>query len=127
MRLLIVQPWFTAVGHPAQSVLNTARVLGVRPDVGYLISDPGDGEFCAAARELQKYGSTHRFDSRGTSLRTGTLLSLPAMVRLARMNADLQHLFFLDADLVSLALAWPMAALGARRVQSVGMVYLGGP
>ena len=125
--LLIVQPWFTAIGHPAQSILNTARVLGAGADVCYLISDPGDGEFSAAARELEKYGPTQRFRSHGPSLRTGTLLSLPAIVRVARMNADLEHVFFLDADLVSIAFAWPLAAIGARRVRSVSAVYLGGP
>ena len=107
MKLLIVQPWFTAIGHPAQSLLNTARVLGIRSDVGYLISDPGNGEFAVTASELEKYGSVERFNSRGDSLRTGTFLSLPAVMRVVRREAELQHVFFLDAHLVSLAVAWP--------------------
>ena len=127
MKILIVQPWFTARGHPAPSVLNTARALGIRADVGYLISDPGDGEFSAIARELEKHGQTTRYRSYGTSLRTGSLLSLPAILRTARANADLQHVFFLDADFISLALAWPLAAAVRPSIRSVSVVYLGGP
>lgn len=127
MRVLIVQPWFTALGHPAQSVLNTARALGIRSDVGYLISDPGNGELAETASELERYGSVERFTSRGDSLRTGTLLSLPAVLRIVRREAELQHVFFLDAHLVALAAVWPMAARGARRVRLVSSVYLGGP
>jgi len=127
MRVLIVQPWFTAIGHPAQSVLNTARALGVRPDVGYLISDPGKGEFAATASELQSYGSVERFHSRGDSLCAGTLFSLPAVLRIARQQTDLHHVFFLDAHLVALAAGWPRIARSAGRVRLVSSVYLGGP
>ena len=125
--VLIVQPWFTAIGHPAQSVLNTARALGVRSDVGYLISDPGNGQLAATASELERYGSVERFSSHGDSLRTGTLLSLPAVLRVARRKPELRHVFFLDAHLVALAAAWPLIAIGARRVRLVSAVYLGGP
>ena len=127
MRVLIVQPWFTAIGHPAQSVLNSARVLGKRPDVGYLISNPGRGEFSATANELDKFGPVERFNSRGDSLRTGTVLSLPSILRLAWKNADLEQVLFLDAHLAVLAAAWPLVAVGARRVRYVGTVHLGGP
>lgn len=127
MNLLIVQPWFSAIGHPAQSLLNTAKVLGAGADVQYLIADPGDGGLSSAAHELEGIGPTRRFNSFGSSLRRGTVLSLPAILCAARMNTDLQDVFFLDADLVSLAATWPIVAIGARRVRSVSMVYLGGP
>src|SRR5207253_11105451 len=127
MKLLIVQPWFTAMGHPAQSMLNTARALGPSSDVGYLISDPGGAEFSALARELKKYGPTQSFHSHGPSLRTGTLFSLPAVLRIARKNTDLLHVFFLDADLVCLAAAWPLVGMLAGRRRSISAVYLGGP
>ena len=125
--VLIVQPWFTAIGHPAQSALNTARVLGVRSDVRYLISDPGNGPFAATASEMEQYGSVERFDSHGDSLRTGTLLSLYAIWRLARDHADLEQILFLDAHLATLAAAWPVVAASATRVRRVGAIYLGGP
>jgi len=127
MKLLIVEPWFTAIGHPAQSMVNTARALGPGSGVGYLISDPGGADLSALARELQKYGPTQCFQSHGSSLRTGTLLSLPAVLRIARKNGDLSHVFFLDADLVCLAAAWPLVGIFAGRVVSVSAVYLGGP
>jgi glycosyltransferase involved in cell wall biosynthesis len=127
MRTLIVQPWFTAIGHPAQSVLNTARALGVRSNVGYLISDPGDGDFAAMASELQKHGLVERFRSLGDSLRTGTLFSLPAVLRVTRQEVGLRHVFFLDAHLVALASGWPFVARMAPSVRLVSSVYLTGP
>jgi hypothetical protein len=127
MRVLVVQPWFTALGHPAQSVLNTARVLGVRPDIGYLIADPGKGKLSGMAVELESYGSVERFNSRGNVLRTATLLSLPAVLRVARRETELRRVFFLDADLVTLAGVWPFIARGSRRMRLVSSVYLGGP
>lgn len=125
--VLIVQPWFTALGHPAQSVLNLARVLGVRRDVSYLISDPGTGKLAPMASELQKYGAVERFRSHGDSLRAETLFSLPAALRVVRRRAQLRHIFFLDADLVALAAAWPIASTSIRAVRLVSSVYLGGP
>ncbi len=127
MSLLIVQPWFTAVGHPARSLLNTARALGVREDVSYLISDPGVGELSETAQELRRYGSTTLFNSRGPSLRTGTLLSLPAVLRLVRGDVTLNRVFFFDADLVSLAMAWPLASTAARGVQFLGLLCVREP
>jgi hypothetical protein len=125
--VLIVQPWFTALGHPAQSVLNIARVLGVRRDVSYLISDPGTGELAPMASELQKYGVVERFRSHGTSLRAGTLFSLPAVLRLVRRQPQLRHIFFLDAHLVAMAVAWPVASTSIGPVRLLSSVYLGGP
>jgi hypothetical protein len=127
MSLLIVQPWFTAIGHPARSVVNTAKALGARADVGYLVSDPGVGELSCMAKELRQYGSTTLFRSFGSTLRTGTVLSLPAILRIARTHRDLDQVFFLDADLVSLAMTWPIASLASRRVKFLGVLYLKGP
>lgn len=125
--LLIVQPWFTAIGHPARSILNTAKVLGARAGASYLISDPGKGELSEMASELRRYGATTLFNSFGSTLRTGTLLSLPAILKLVRNNPDLDRVFFLDADLVSLAMAWPLFAMGGLRIKFLGALYLRGP
>ncbi len=126
MKVLIVQPWFTAIGHPAQSVLNVARMLGTGPDVGYLIADPGVGMFAATATELKRFAPVTRFNSRGASLRTGTLMSLPAVARTVRAQSALKQVFFLDAHLVALAAGWPLFSRSARGV-AVSAVYLGGP
>jgi hypothetical protein len=127
MKILIVQPWFTAIGHPAQSLLNTARILGRRPDLGYLISDPQRGQFAAMAGDLERLGTVERFDSRGDSLRTGTLLSLPSVLRLVRRNPDLQQVLFLDAHLAVLAAGWAVAGIAARGLRFVAVLHLGGP
>lgn len=125
--LLIVQPWFTAIGHPARSILNTAKVLGAGAGASYLISDPGVGELSAMASELRRYGTTTFFHSFGSTLRSGTLLSLPAILKMARSNPNLDRVFFLDADLVSLAMAWPLFAMGASHIKFLGALYLRGP
>src|SRR4051812_17080410 len=115
--VLIVQPWFAIVGHPAQSILNTAKALGVRSDVGYLISDPGNAELAEMAGELAKYGPVTRFSASGDSLRKATLLSLPAVLRVIRRESELQHVFFFDADLIALAGVWPLAARSTRSLR----------
>jgi hypothetical protein len=122
---LIVQPWFTAIGHPAQSTLNTARVLGARGDFGYLISDPRGGPFEPIAAELSRYGNVTRFRVPGDSLRTGTLLGLAALLRHRRDGP--KSVLFADAYLVALAALWPLASLLLPSVRALGVVHLEGP
>jgi len=127
LNVLIVQPWFAAIGHPAQSLLHTARALGARSGVGYLIAEPRGAELAATADEIARYGPVERFASFGASLRGATLLSLPAVLRVARRETQLQHVFFLDADLVALAAGWPLLWRSDRRRLRVSAIYLGGP
>jgi len=124
---LIVQPWFTAIGHPAQSTLNTAKALGRRADLGYLISDPRGGPFEPIAAELSRYGDVTRFRVPSDSLRAGTLLGLAALLRHRRLCADLRSVLFADAYLVAVAALWPLASRLLPTVRALGVVYLQGP
>lgn len=124
---LIVQPWFTAIGHPAQSTLNTAKALGARGDVGYLISDPRGGTFEPLAVELGHYGPVTRFKVPGDSLRLGTLFGILALIRFRSCNFETKRIFFLDGYLVALAVLWPLVSRCLPSVRSLAAVYLGGP
>jgi glycosyltransferase involved in cell wall biosynthesis len=127
MKVLIVQPWFTAIGHPAQSTLNTAKALGERQEVAYLISDPQAGVFEPIAAGIAKYGRVLRFRVPGDSLRMGTLLAVAALARLSHHSSALERIFFLDAHLLTLAALWPLVPGRLRAVRSLGLIYLGGP
>src|SRR4051812_47513260 len=107
-RMLIVQPWFSAIGHPAQSVLNTARALEGHQDVRYLISLPRGAVLESLSRELEGFGPVSRFWVPNDSLRVGTLLGVMAAARLLRRNARIEQVLFLDAHLVLLATCWPL-------------------
>lgn len=122
---LIVQPWFTAIGHPAQSTLNTARALGALPDLHYLISDPRGGPCEALAAELSRYGPVTRFRVPNDSLRVGTLLGIAALLQ-HRADA-LKCVLFADAYLLAVAALWPLACRLLRSVRSLGVVHLQGP
>jgi hypothetical protein len=125
--LLIVQPWFTAVGHPAQSLLNTAATLKEVGSIEYMVSIQPAKDSCTSALErLRRYGQVHTFSVRSSSVREGTLRALLKGVALAREERRYDHILFLDAHLVTLALVWPVAKrrLPARRTS---MVYLKGP
>jgi len=125
--MFIVQPWFTAIGHPAQSTLNTARILGKRDDIAYLISSahrpsPVDG----LARELENYGAVRRFRVPNDCLSLDTFLGLIALVR-ARQGTGPHSIFFLDAHFVVLSALWPIMERFLPSVRSVSMLELGGP
>lgn len=124
--LLIVQPWFTAIGHPAQSLLNTACVLGADDRVSYLISqEDGDNLFTDLAEQLGRYGHVETFAVPSSSIRTCTLLSLLALLRL-RADKKFRSIFFLDAHLVLLAFFWRWVAWLVR-VEELSVIYLMGP
>jgi len=127
MKVLIVQPWFTAIGHPAQSTLNTAKALGERREVAYLVSDPRTGLFEPIAAAIAEYGRVLRFRVLGDSLRMGTLLAVAALVRLAHRSSALERIFFLDAHLVTLAALWPLVPGRLRAVRSLSLICLAGP
>lgn len=125
-RLLIVQPWFTAIGHPAQSTLNTAVALGKDGQVAYLISrEIKDRTFSGLRQRLKDCGSVTTFLVPGASIRTGTALSLVALLRMAILGR-FRSILFLDAHLVLLALMWRWIAwlVSPRRLS---VIYLMGP
>lgn len=124
--LLIVQPWFTAIGHPAQSLLNTASVLGVDDQISYLISrEGGDNLFTGLVEQLGQYGRVETFSVPSSSIRTCTLLSLLALLRL-RSDKKFESILFLDAHLVLLAFFWRWVAW-LLRAEELSVIYLMGP
>jgi hypothetical protein len=125
--IVIVQPWFGALGHPGQSTLNTARSLGARKDVAYLISEPDDAELGRIADELGRFGQVERFTVPNASLRTGTALALLAILRHRSLYARAGTFLFLDGYLPLLAILWPPAALALPGSKRLGVVGLAGP
>ena len=125
-RLLIVQPWFTAIGHPAQSTLNTASALGREVQVDYLVSmEVGGQSFYSLQRQLERLGRVKTFLVPGSSIRVCTLLSLFALLRISRPG-QFRKILFLDAHLVLLAFAWRWIAWFVRP-ERFSVIYLMGP
>lgn len=122
--LLIVQPWFTAKGHPAQSLMNTAKGIGVNNTIGYLVSRKcRDRSFVEFEREIKKYGTLGTFKTPTSSIRINTVVSLFAILK-RRIRCD--HIFFFDAHLVILALVWPWLS-SLVRARKLSLIHLGGP
>jgi hypothetical protein len=127
IRSLIVQPWFSVTGHPAQSTLNSARIIGAGEAVGYLISDPRGGPLEPMAVELCRYGPVARFGVPGSSLRLGTLLSFPAIMRFGRNYPELERILFLDGYLLAIAAVWPVVRRFLPSVRALAVLCVGGP
>lgn len=125
--LLVIQPWFTSVGHPAQSLLNTASILGKNNGICYLISRDSKISLGGDSREkLKAYGEVEEFLVRTPSLREGTLKGLIKISQLAWHKKRFERIFFFDAHLVLLAGVWPFFSL-IIRVKKLSVLYLMGP
>lgn len=126
LMLLIVQPWFAAVGHPAQSLINTAKTIGRKDGTIYLVAmRAGDDRAEATKIKLQKYGIVEDYPVNTDSIREGTVKALGALKRLIAQNPSLDSVLFFDAHLVILALLWPIYYQSA--IKSLSIVYLKGP
>ena len=126
-RLVIVQPWFNACGHPAQSLLHTARALQYEAGIRYLIPDTQvDPALAGLAAELAGVATVERFASASTSLPLNTVRALPPLARLVAGKQRPPRIFFQDAHLVSLALAAPWI-LPWDGSLAVSTLYLAGP
>ena len=103
-RLLVIQPWVAAKGHPAQSLLNTARALEHCDNVRYLISDDGlESSFLHVANELSKLAPVDRFHVNSSSLQEGTFKSLMSLLK-QRKALKGTTILFLDGHLIVFAL-----------------------
>lgn len=71
---ILVQPWFSAQGHPAQSLLNLARIVPRARLSCLLVSrfDPA-GPFAGMAARLNEIGPLKTIAASGTDLRKNTL------------------------------------------------------
>ena len=125
-RLVIIQPWFSAVGHPAQSLINTARIIGRNNDILYLISEvPGLGNVKFAKEKLQESGDVIEYPVQTDSVREGTLKGLSSLKKLLSAESSIDRIFFLDAHLVLLAALWPFYC--RPNIRALSVVYLFGP
>ena len=124
---MIVQPWFTAIGHPAQTTVHAARILAGHLDAHFLISeDSRDNKCRSLADKLQNIAQVASFPVHGMSIRSGTCRALRHLVRLSGGGNRYESIFFLDAHLVTLAGLWPFfaALINPRRLS---VLYLAGP
>ena len=127
MRLLIIQPWFTGVGHPAQSLINTASALGTDEPVDYLISqDHALGASVNPKEHLCAFGSVYCFDVGKPTASVNTALALWGIFKLRLAGHRYKRIFFFDATLPVLALLWPVTYLFLG-VERISVLHLHGP
>ena len=126
-RLLIVQPWFTAIGHPAQSLYNTMRSLTGVAAIDYLVSQ--DRQFEHHAKLDLALGAGQRlfrFEVTDSVLKKNTVKCLLSMLRFVRKFRDVRCVFFFDMDLGTIAKFWPLLA-PLLRLRQLSVLYLLGP
>jgi hypothetical protein len=130
--IIVIQPWFSAQGHPAQSTLNLSRIIPAQRVRRFLISSPVRAPaLVGLAEQIGQNVPVELFGVPGTNLRTNTAIAsfrLAGIKRTGRSEepqAGHGSLFFVDADLLMICL---VSALGIfRRYARVCMVHLEGP
>lgn len=101
MRLLIIQPWFCAIGHPAQSLINMASAIGRDERVDYLVSSNREsGFFLDSMERLRARGPIESYVA--TTGDSNTARALLALWRMRLKGRQYQRLF--DESLFELAL-----------------------
>jgi hypothetical protein len=125
--IVIVQPWFAAIGHPAQSLLNTAKTLGKSDEIKYLISSlSNDKVFSTVATNLKNYGDVVDFPVKTDSLLEGTFKAVLRLKTLINKNASIDRVLFFDAHILLLSCMWRIFFSQKNHVR-FGVVYLHGP
>jgi hypothetical protein len=126
-KLLIIQPWFGAVGHPAQSLINMACAIGKKEDVHYLVSLNNSPDSSMNSMErLKVLGDVSSFTVSTPSGRSNTIIALFKLVSLKIRGYRYQRLFFFDASLMALAFFWPVFSR-VLLVDRISVLYLQGP
>ncbi len=124
--IIIVQPWFSAAGHPAQSLINLAKIIGNYNGITYLISImSGNHSKEEASRKLRQLGEVVDYPVNTPSIREGTLKALTSLREMFRAKQSIDSVFFLDAHLVLLSALWSFYA--HKNIKYLGVVYLMGP
>jgi hypothetical protein len=125
-KLFIIQPWYLAFGHPAQSLLNTARTIGANSEISYMISSSATfNSFDAVKSELEKIGEVVEYPVKTDSLREGTIKALLSIRSLLYKDITIERIFFLDSHLILLAALWPF--FNKNKIKRLGVLYLAGP
>lgn len=128
MKLLIIQPWFCAIGHPAQSLNNLASAIGKDERVHYLVShDIGASEFfLSSMKSLNKWGEVKSFVTTSGVAPSNTVRALLALWRMRLKGHRYQRIFFFDQSLFELALWWPLFSFW-HPVERMGVLHLFAP
>lgn len=127
MRLIIVEPWFTAIGHPAQSLINMASVIGRDESVDYLVSSNGEsGFFLEAVDQLKTWGEVESYEVTTPVGDANTVRALVALLRMRLKGRKYQRIFFFDESLFVLALLWPFFSLWLP-IERISVLHLFGP
>lgn len=122
--ITVVQPWFSALGHPAQSALNISRIIPRERVRDFLISSPGGkSTFNEIAAKIGQQVPLRTFRAPGANLRLNTLLAAVKLVR--RRRGVPTSLFFVDGDLLMTCLLFLCGLF--RRHDRVCVVCLAGP
>jgi glycosyltransferase involved in cell wall biosynthesis len=125
--LMIIQPWFTAHGHPAQSTINTARVLAEEQAVTFLISERTDRpSFRSMTDTLRTIVPVKTFEVKSDSIRSGTLGAVVYLAKNANRLKSVNYIMFLDGHLVLLACVWPFL-FWLVKPKTISILYLQGP
>lgn len=127
MKLLVIQPWFSAIGHPAQSLVNMASAIGRDERVDYLVSSGGDSEYFREATErLSEWGEVESYAVTTPVGESNTVRALWALWRMRLKGRQYQRILFFDESLYVLALLWPLFSL-LLPVERIGVLHLFGP
>ena len=126
--LVIVQPWFSTLGHPAQSLINTAKIISNTPDITYLISmQVGSNKLDGFRNQLIQFGDVVEYPVKTTSTREGTWKALWYLRMLAsKRRVKVNSVFFFDAHLVLLSILWPLTSFFLKPDQ-LSVINLMGP
>ena len=100
MKLLIIEPWFCAVGHPAQSLLNLASAIGKDERVAYLVSSSQEpGIFLDSMVQLRARGEVETFVAENPTGESNTSGALWALLRMRLKGRKYQRVLFFDESL----------------------------
>ncbi len=127
MKLLIIQPWFCAIGHPAQSLINLASAIGRDERVEYLVSSNGEiGHFHDSVERLRAWGEVESYAVTTQVGDSNTVRALLALCRMRLRGQQYQRIFFFDESLFVLALLWPLFSLWLS-AERISVLHLFGP
>ena len=128
MKLLIIQPWLCAIGHPAQSLNNLASAIGKDERVHYLVSHDIEASefFLSSIKSLNMWGEVKSFMTTTQSGRLNTVKALLTLWCMRLSGNHYQRIFFFDESLFELALLWPLFSLGLS-IERIGVLHLFGP
>lgn len=124
---MIIEPWFCAVGHPAQSLLNLASAIGKDERVAYLVSSSQEpGIFLDSMVQLRARGEVETFVAENPTGESNTSGALWALLRMRLKGRKYQRVLFFDESLYILALLWPLFSI-LMPTQRLGVLHMFGP